>query len=76
MQHIKSNNLDNPRQSAYKSDHSIETALLHVKNEIHLSLSWGEPTASVLLDLLAAFNTIDHTTFLILGHGLVFVTWP
>ena len=36
MQHINSNNLDNPRQSAYKSGHSTETALLHIKNEIHL----------------------------------------
>ena len=58
MQHINSNNLDNPRQSAYKSGHSTETALLHIKNEIHLSLSL------VLLDLSAAFNTIDHTTLL------------
>ena len=53
MQHINSNNLDNPRQSSYKSGHSMETALLHIKNEIHLSLSQGEPTALVLLDLSA-----------------------
>ena len=64
MQHINSNNLDNPRQSAYKSGHSTETALLHIKNEIHLSLSWGKPTALVLLDLSAAFDTIDDTTLL------------
>ena len=29
MQHINSNNLDNPRQSAYKSNHSTKT-LLHL----------------------------------------------
>ena len=34
------------------------------KNEIHLSLSRGEPTALVLLDLSAAFDTIDHSTLL------------
>ena len=34
------------------------------KNEIHLSLSQGEPTALVLLDLFVAFNTIDYTTLL------------
>ena len=61
---INSNNLDNPRQSAYKSGHSTETALLLIKNEIHLSLSRGEPTALVLLDLSAAFDTIDHPTLL------------
>ena len=32
------------------------------KNEIYLSLSRGEPTALVLFDLSAAFNTIDHKT--------------
>ena len=60
MQHINSNNLDNPHQSAYKTGHSTETALLHIKNEIHTSLSCGEPTALVLLDLSAACDTIDH----------------
>ena len=47
MQHINSNNLDNPRHSAYKSGHSTETALLHIRNEVNLSLSRGEPTALV-----------------------------
>ena len=37
-------------------------ALLSIKNDIHLSLSWGEATALVLLDLSAAFDTIDHST--------------
>ena len=62
MQHINSNNLDNPHQSAYKAGHS--TALLHIKNEIHTSLSCGKPTVLVLLDLSAAFNTTDHDTLL------------
>ena len=64
MKHINNNNLDNPMQSAYKSGHSTENTLLHIKNEIHLSLSRGEPPALVLLDLLAEFDTIDHTTLL------------
>ena len=48
MQHINSNNLHNPHQSAYKTGHSTETALLHFKNEIHLSLSCGEPMCTCL----------------------------
>ena len=32
------------------------------KNEVHLSLSRGEPTALILLHLSAAFDTIDHST--------------
>ena len=62
--HIQSHDLDNPQQSAYKAGHSTETALLSIKNEIHLSLAKGEPTALVLLDLSAAFDTIDHSTLL------------
>ena len=42
--------VDNPHQSAYKPGHSTETALLSIKNEVHLSLARGEPTALVLLD--------------------------
>ena len=42
----------------------METALLSIKNEVHLSLARGEPTALVLLDLSAAFDTIDHNILL------------
>ena len=64
VNHIHQHDLDNSYQSAYKSGHSTETALLSIKNDIHLSLSRGEATALVLLDLSAAFNTIDHSTLL------------
>ena len=39
-------------------------ALLSIKKDINLSLSWGEATALVLLDLSVAFDTIDHSTLL------------
>ena len=62
--HINNNKLGNPHQSAYKPGHSTEIALLSIKNEFHLSLACGEPTALVLLDLAAAFDTIDHNILL------------
>ena len=64
VDHIPRHCLDNSYQSAYKSGHSTETALLSIKNDIHLSLSLGEATALVLLDLSVAFDTIDHSTLL------------
>ena len=64
VDHINRHGLDNSYQSVYKSGHSTETALLSIKNDIHLSLSRGEPTALLLLDLSAAFDTIDHSTLL------------
>ena len=62
--HINNNKLDNRHQSAYKPGHSTETALLSIKNEVYLSLVCGEPTALVLLNLSAAFDTIDHNILL------------
>ena len=61
VDHIHQHGLDKSYQSAYKSGHSTETALLSIKNDIHLSLSRGEATALVLQDLSAAFDTIDHS---------------
>ena len=61
---LNKNNLINPFQSAYKPGHSTETALLCIKNDIHMSLAEGMPTALVLLDLSAAFDTISHDILL------------
>ena len=40
----------------------MESALLKVHNDIISSMDKGEVTALTLLDLSAAFDTIDHTT--------------
>ena len=47
-------------QSAYKQFHSTETALLKVHNDINLNIDNGKFNALTLLDLSAAFDTIDH----------------
>ena len=47
-------------QSAYKAGHSCETALLRVYNDIVTSIGRGNGAMLVLLDLSAAFDTIDH----------------
>ena len=62
--HMDFHDLGNTFQSAYRVGHSTETDLLCIKNEIHLSLSKGIPTALMLLDLSDAFDTIDHDTLL------------
>ena len=58
--HINENNLAEPMQSAYRPGHSTETALLHVYNNILRAVDEQKAVALVLLDLSAAFATIDH----------------
>ena len=64
MDHIHANNLMEPLQSAYKSYHSTETALLKVKAGILKVMDNQEVTCLVILDLSAAFNTVDHKILL------------
>ena len=51
-------------QSAYRKHHSTESALLNIHNDILLNMANGSVTALTLLDLSAAFDTIDHTILL------------
>ena len=58
--HISSNQLLPACQSAYRKGHSTETAIAAVMNDIIRTVDRGEFCALVLLDLSAAFDTIDH----------------
>ena len=58
-------------QSAYKAHHSTEISLLRVYNGVMFNIDRGNVTLLMLLDLSAAFDTIDHQIlFHILEHSL------
>ena len=59
-QHLSSNNLYEPVQSAYRACHSTETALLRVHHDISVALDNNHYTVLLMLDLSAAFDVIDH----------------
>ena len=59
--HMITNGLHEPLQSAYKAGHSTETALLRVHNDVFTNMDNHSATVLVLLDLSAAFDTIDHS---------------
>ena len=59
--HLESNDFLNRYQSAYRPMHSSETALLKVQNDLLRKLDDGKTTVLVLLDLPAAFDTLDHS---------------
>ena len=64
VNHIERHGLMEAHQSAYHPFHSTETALLKVKSDIIGALEKQEVACLILLDLSAAFNTIDHDILL------------
>ena len=62
--HINSSYTSIDYQSAYRTFHSTETALLQIHNDILSSMDDGRVTELTLLDFSAAFDTIAHTNLL------------
>jgi len=58
--HLTSNSLLNSHQSAYCKHHSTETALLYVHDHLVSAIVSQKVSCLCLLDLSAAFDTIDH----------------
>ena len=62
--HLQENNLSNPFQSAYRAGCSTETVLLRIVNGILSTLDNDNISVLLLLDLSAAFDTLDHQILL------------
>ena len=62
--HLDTNDLHVKFQSAYRRGHSTETALLRILNDLLVMIDGGNNAVLVLLDLSAAFDTLDHTLLL------------
>ena len=57
---MSENGLHEKMQSAYRTAHSTESALIRVQNDILRQLDKKRGVILVLLDLSVAFDTIDH----------------
>ena len=62
--HMTNHSLYPLLQSAYRLGHSTETALLKVHNDLLMNMDAQRVTLLVLLDLSAAFDTVDHEVLL------------
>ena len=74
LKHIADNELIDKFPSAYRCGHSTETVLLRVYNDIVTMVGKGHGSYLVLLDLSAAFDTIDHDTLFVILEKYVGIT--
>ena len=80
LEHLDQHNLLPVHQSAYRRCHSTETAVLRVSSDLLRAAGDGELSLLVLLDLSAAFDTVDHSILLrrleaSFGLGSVVLAW-
>ena len=64
IDHITTHLIDEQFQSAYKLNHSTETALVRVQNDIQCAIDSKQSVILLLLDLSAALDTVDHPILL------------
>ena len=72
-QHLTDNNLYCSRQSGYRRFHSCETLNISLFDNILKNIDEGSVVALLLLDMSAAFDTVDHSlllTSLINDYGI------
>lgn len=59
--HAEKHKLLPTNQSAYRKNHSCESALLRLVNDLLGAMEKQEVTALIAIDLSAAFDTVDHS---------------
>ena len=66
--HCREHHLLPDFQSVYRKGYSTETSLIKMTNDIFWHMERKQVTAVIVLDMLAAFDTIDHDLLLDILH--------
>jgi hypothetical protein len=80
VNYLKQFDLLPPLQSGFREGHSTETAILKVLSDLRMAIDRGDFGILVLLDLSAAFDTVDHNILLqrlekTFGIGATVLRW-
>ena len=66
--HCKLNGITPTHQSAYKQFHSCERAMIKIVNDALWAMELKNITILAIIDLSAAFDTVDHKVLLEVLH--------
>ena len=69
--YMDTHGLYDPKQSAYRTGHSTDTALTRVQSDLLCTIDKHGVSILVMLDLSAAFDTVDHDVLLDRMHTLL-----
>ena len=64
QKHLQDNQLYESMQSAYRPAHNTDTALVRVTNDLLGAIDKQQALIVIILDLSAAFDTVDHNILL------------
>ena len=68
--YLTENNLIYPRQSGFRKNHSTDTALIQIIDELLFNLDKNRVNGMVLADYCKAFDMVDHGLLLLKVYGV------